>query len=235
MLGFRGFSPHKDRSTQIPAAFFTELLPAIDHLGEMKVTLYALWRLSHTEGKFPYIRRSDFQADEVFTSSLGPNQKAAHKYLDESLRLTVERGTLLQAKTELEGQTESFYFLNDAKGQAGQKAIADGRWQPSADEKFPVKLGLEHPNIYRLYEEHIGPLTPIIAEALKEAEATFPDNWIAEAFQISVKNNVRKWRYIEVILQRWQEEGRDDRTDQRDPEEDRKKYAEGEYSDFIES
>lgn len=235
MPGFRGFPPHKDRLTQIPAAFFAELLPAIDHLGEMKVTLYALWRLSHTEGKFPYIRRSDFQADEVFFASFGPDHKAALSYLDESLQLALKRGALLQAAAELGNQTESFYFLNDLKGNAGQKAITDGHWQPSADENFPLKLDPGRPNIFRLYEEHIGPLTPIIAEALTEAEGNYPDSWIEEAFQISVKNNVRKWRYIEVILQRWQEEGRDDRTDQRDPQKDRKKYAEGDYSDFIES
>lgn len=235
MPGFRGFSSHKDRFIQIPTAFFTELLAAIDDLGEMKVTLYALWRMWHSEGKFPYIRRRNFQEDADFFSSLGPNKKAALRNLDESLRLAVERGTLLQAVTEVDDQLESFYFLNDPKGQAGQKAVEEDHWKPTGDEDFPVQLGLERPNVFRLYEEHIGPLTPMIAEALTEAEEQYPDSWIAEAVEISVKNNVRKWRYIEAILQRWQEEGRDDRTDQRNPEKDRKKYAEGEYSDFIES
>ncbi len=52
---------------------------------------------------------------------------------------------------------------------------------------------LERPNVFKLYEENIGPLTPMIADALKDAENTFSPEWIAEAIELAVKNNKRSW------------------------------------------
>jgi DnaD/phage-associated family protein len=95
-------------------------------------------------------------------------------------------------------------------------------------------LTLEHPNAFQLYEEHIGPLTPMIAETLRDAEKTFPARWIEDAIRIAVENNVRRWNYVAAILRSWQEGGRDDRKDRRDSEKDRRRYVEGEFSDFIE-
>ena len=53
---FGGFSETKTRTTSIPGQFFGELLPAIDHLGELKVTLYLLWRFDRMEGTFRYLQ-----------------------------------------------------------------------------------------------------------------------------------------------------------------------------------
>ena len=38
-MPFGGFPDGKTHLTRIPAAFFGELLPQIDHLGELKLTL----------------------------------------------------------------------------------------------------------------------------------------------------------------------------------------------------
>ena len=38
-MPFAGFPSGKMHLTRIPAQFFSELLPQIDHLGELKVTL----------------------------------------------------------------------------------------------------------------------------------------------------------------------------------------------------
>ena len=88
-------------------------------------------------------------------------------------------------------------------------------------------------NIFRLYEENIGPLTPLIADALKDAEETYSPEWIAEAIDLAVRNNKRSWRYCEAILKRWKEEGRGEKQDRRDSEKDRDKYTKGEYADYI--
>lgn len=63
------------------------------------------------------------------------------------------------------------------------------------------------PNIYALYEQNIGQITIMIAEELKDAEAEFPAEWIAEAISIAVKNNTRKWSYARAILNRWKIDG----------------------------
>ena len=56
------------------------------------------------------------------------------------------------------------------------------------------------PNIYTLYEENIGPLTALIAEELREAEETYPADWIEEAFREAVRMNKRNWKYVHAIL-----------------------------------
>lgn len=235
MTAFGGFSLNESRFTHVPDSFFTDLLPSIDHLGELRVTLYFFWRLGQSEEIFPYILESAIAGDETFLASFGASEKKARMALKESLDSAVGRGTLLHAGIQLNDRLESLYILNNLKGQAAIKAIEQGKWQPAESSEFPIKLDLAQPNSYRLYEEHIGPLTPIISDAIKDTEEQYPGHWIREAFEIAAKNNVRKWNYIEAILQRWQEEGRDERRDQKDPQKDRKKYAEGEYSDFIES
>jgi len=47
---FSGFSAGKVDTTLIPNPFFSELLPSIDHLGELKVTLYSFWALGKKTG-----------------------------------------------------------------------------------------------------------------------------------------------------------------------------------------
>lgn len=65
-------------------------------------------------------------------------------------------------------------------------------------------------DLYRMYEQNIGPLTPLLADALKDAEQTYPANWIADAMALAVTNNKRNWKYCEAILKRWNTEGKDD-------------------------
>jgi DNA replication protein len=71
-----------------------------------------------------------------------------------------------------------------------------------------------------LYEENIGPLTPIIADTLKEAEELYEAEWISDAIEAAVKNNKRSWKYVEAILKRWKEEGRGKKQDRRDDKKD---------------
>ena len=138
-------------------------------------------------------------------------------------------GILLRADLLLETE-EDLYFVNTPRGRAAIQAIEQGRWRPSGDEQMPIELALERPNIFRLYEENIGPLTPLIGDMLKEAEVEYPEEWVQDAFRIAVETNKRNWRYIQAILRRWQEEGRHERKqqDRRDTEKDRRRYAEWE-------
>lgn len=228
MNAFPGFPEGKVRLTPIPAPFFNELLPEIDHLGELKLTVYIFWRLDHLEGTFRYLRWTDLAGDARFMAGMGATPTEAEQMLKEALDRAIERGTLLRAVIDQEHGQEDLYFLNSPKGRAAVQGIARGEWRPSGQAQMPVELGMERPNIFRLYEEHIGPLTPMIAESLREAEETYPYQWIEDAVRTAVENNKRSWRYTEAILRRWQEKGRDERKDRRDTEKDRRRYAEWE-------
>lgn len=232
-MTFKGFLSAKTHLTPIPGQFFSELLPQIDHLGELKLTLYVFWRLDRMTGEFRCLRQVDFKEDPIFMQSLALDPIQAELLLDESLRRTVARGVLLLAEIRTGEQVEAVYFLNSPRGRAAMQAIATGQWLPGEAEPVAAALKPEPLNIFRLYEEHIGPLTPLIAEALGEAEDTYPTRWIEEAFRIAVERNARNWRYIEAILKRWQEEGRHAEEDRRDAEKAGRKYIEGELSDFI--
>lgn len=234
MKTFRGFPEGKLRFTSLPDPFFRELLPAIDHLAELKVSLYAFWLLDRMEGAFRYLRRENFLADQVFMQGLAEDPGRAEAALDEALSRCVQRGALLQVELEMENGPVCFYFLNTPKGRAAVEAISRGEWRYSGDALAPVELPPERPNIFRLYEEHIGVLTPMIADMLREAEELYPADWIEDAVRIAVENNARRWSYVEAILRRWQEGGRDDRKDRRDTQKDRRRYVEGEFSDFVE-
>jgi len=50
MKGFAGFSTKRTRLVPVPDLFFTELLPQIDNLWELKVTLHLFWLLFHRQG-----------------------------------------------------------------------------------------------------------------------------------------------------------------------------------------
>lgn len=234
MATFKGFPEGKVRFTRLPDPLLTELLPAIDHLGELKLILYVFWRLERMEGAFRYLRRANFLEDERFMQGLAEDPAEAEAALDDALQRSVQRGSLLAAALDLKSGREMLYFLNSPKGRAAVQAIQRGEWQPSSETQATLDLALEKPNIFRLYEENIGPLTPMIAEGLGAAEDTYPAQWIEEALRIAVENNVRRWSYVEAILKRWQEGGRDERTDRRDAEKDRRRYIEGEFSEFIE-
>jgi DnaD/phage-associated family protein len=228
-MAFKGFPEGKNRLVPVPGLFFQELLPQIDHLGELKLTLYLFWRLDRMEGTFRYLRKADLLEDDKFLRSMGSDLPRSTANIEESLDRAVLRGTLLRAELPptVEGPQE-LYFLNSPKGRAAVKAIAQGQWRFTGDELQPVIVREDVPNIFRLYEEHIGPLTPMIAEDLREAEESYPPEWIEDSIRMAVENNVRNWRYINAILVRWREKGRDERKNRRDTEKDRRRYAEWE-------
>jgi DnaD/phage-associated family protein len=140
----------------------------------------------------------------------------------------------VDAATEKTSITETLYFLNSPRGRAALEGLQRGKWHPANLPGASVTPPSERPNIFRLYETHIGPLAPLIADSLRDAENTYSPEWISDAFLIAAKNNVRKWRYVEAILRSWLEKGRDDRENLRDSEKDRKKYTQGEFADFVE-
>lgn len=70
------------------------------------------------------------------------------------------------------------------------------------------------PNIFRLYEANIGPLTPMMAEMLKADALEFPAAWIEDAVGEAVERNIRNWRYVRAILKTWKEQGRAEKPKQ---------------------
>ncbi|MEN8098000.1 MAG: DnaD domain protein [Chloroflexota bacterium] len=235
MQGFGGFQSGQQTIVPVPVRFFSDLLPIIDHLGELQVTLYALWALSRKEGTIRWLNRHDFTDDPILMGALAQGHRSTDAALDEALERAVARGTLLAVTMEGAEGTECFYFLNSEKGRDAIDMITRGEWLPEVERSLPVSLAAERPNSFVLYEQNVGPLTPMIAEQLRDAEESYPTGWIEEAIQIAVNNNARSWAYISRILERWNAEGKKDTQDRRDTERDDDWYLRGEDSDIVRS
>ncbi len=102
----------------------------------------------------------------------------------------------------LQGEEERIPQESAQTVAAGGYAISKG-YEPQN-----IQVQIERPNIFVLYEQNIGLLSPLIAEELKDAAEQYPAEWIEAAFREAVQQNKRKWSYIRAILRRWETEGR---------------------------
>lgn len=217
MTNFKGFTD-SESFTQLPDTFFQKLLSEIDDAAELKATLFFLWRAQHMEGPFRALCQTDFEEKAL---GLSADEVAA------GLEKAIQRGSILK----VEHDADVFYFLNSPRGRAAAEAFAKGNWRESA--KIMSAPLVERPNVFKLYEENIGPLTPMIADMLKDAEETYSQEWLAEALEIAVKNNVRNWKYVEAILKRWKEKGKYEGKDRQDAGKGSERYTKSEFDEYL--
>ncbi len=218
MRNFSGF-PARMKYTPIPNLFFSSLLPQIQDLVELKVTLHVFWALFQKKGYPRFITFSELLNDQQLISSLKVNGSPAEE-LRRGLQAAVDRGTLLRLKVERGEKVEELYFLNTEADRRAIAKIESGEIQLGGIVKKEPTSFEEKPNIFTLYEQHIGLLTPLIAEDLKEAEKIYPASWIEDAFREAVRLNRRNWKYISKILERWASEGKDYGRAREGPQED---------------
>ena len=216
-MTFKGFTD-TESFTQLPDTFFQKLLTEIDDVVELKVTLFFLWRVQHMEGPFRALGQADFEEKVL---GLAADEVAS------GLESAVRRGSILKAQNE----AEVFYFLNSPRGRAAAEAFANGNLDESSiGTSVPV---VERPNVFKLYEENFGPLTPMIADTLKDAEETYSDEWVADAMMAALKNNVRNWKYVEAILKRWKEQGKYEGKDRQDAGKGSERYTKSEFEEYL--
>ncbi len=215
MSDFSGFTS-SETFTQIPDSLLA-LMSEMDDIAELKVTLYALWRIEHIEGHFRAMFQTDFE-----TELLGLSLEKIRIGLEKA----VQRGTLLRCERE----ADVVYFLNSPRGRLSAEAFEKGQWRESARV---ISAPMKKSNLFKLYEENIGALTPLLSDMLREAEKNYPAAWLEEAFEIAVSRNIRNWKYVEAILARWKEKGKDERKDNQDVVKDAKRYSDSEFSEFL--
>ncbi len=183
------------------------------------------------------------RADDILLRSLTLDNelRTPAQALTDALERATARGTLLKLEIE-SGETdtiiEDWYFINTVKGRQTLALVRQGKLA-ELRSVLPeeARLKVERPNIFALYEQNIGLLTPLLADQLRDMEKSYPPDWIDEAFTIAVASNKRALRYIQAILKRWETEGKDEQSHEtrgRDSEADlRRKYIPDEYSDII--
>jgi DnaD/phage-associated family protein len=218
---FHGF-PSSARATAVPNAFFAELLPLIDDADELRVTLYVIYALGRRKGYPRFVSENELAAESPLFAALGDGVSSVEPRarLTAALDAAVARRSLLRLDVEDEASkgTQALYFMNTPASARQIDAIRRGevtlgRALPSQSEPPAAR----RENVFQLYEANIGPLTPLVAEELREAEQLYPHEWLEEALKEAALLNKRSWRYASAILRRWATEGRKRETAGRDP------------------
>ncbi len=234
---FKGF-PAKMQFTPLPNVFFSTLLPQISDITELKTTLHILGTLYHKRGYPRFITFTELLANKSLMSSLKEATKPPDKVLRNALEMATRRGTILHIVLDRDGMSEDIYLLNTESNRQIITKIQNGELPLTGLKatKGQTYIELEEqPDIFTLYEQNIGMLTPMIAEELREAEKLYPVNWIKDAIKEAVARNKRNWRYIAAILERWSAEGRSDGTYRRDSTKKTgpDKYIKGKYGHIV--
>jgi len=234
MEQFKGF-PAKMQFTPLPNLFFSSLLPQITDIAELKTTLHIFWSLYGKRGYPRFTTYQELLSNKSLMSSLREGEKVPGEVLRQALEMATKRGTILHIVLNRDGAPEDIYLLNTksnrqvmAKIQNGELILSGLKAEGQADIETE-----ELPDIFTLYEQNMGMLTPMIAEELREAEKLYPETWIRDAIKEAVNQNKRKWSYISAILERWSAEGRSDGTYRRDSKTDPDKYIKGKYGHMV--
>jgi len=282
--GFIGFPDKKMSPIYVPDFFFTDLLPQIDDMAELKLTLHCFWLLNEQKGTLRYLRGDDLRSDWKLLESLAMDSdlRAPLTVLEDALERTIARNTLLRLEISTtmgeeprvldsrpgEGPDdvpsdvpddsaqmsngsdsdllydgefdedhagvseaepvfepdnldsvnpasddtiiEDWYFMNTVKGRQTLAMIRQGKLhEVLAAIPDEARLHVERPNIFVMYEQNVGFMSPMIAEQLRDMEKTYSPDWVEEAFEIAVSKNVRNLKYIQAILKRWETDGRE--------------------------
>ena len=209
MSPFAGFV-QGTRYTSVPNALLGPLLAEIDSLQELKCVLRVLGLVYQRRGQRPWVTLEELLADRTLMEGLSQEDGGAKKAVGDGIRQAVERGTLFEVRGRGDGAEETFIFVNDEQGRRAAQRLDPNVTIPLLLEPPQSEGQAEpRPDIFTLYEENIGPLTPLLCDELREAEATYPWTWVMEAFREAVELQRRNWRYISRILERWAREGKD--------------------------
>ncbi len=235
MKQFSGF-PAKMQFTPIPNFFFSGLLPQISDITELKTTLYILGALYRKRGYPRFITYRELLGNASLMSSLSKAVEPCDEALRKALEMATERGTFLHIVLDRDGVPEDIYFLNTESDRQIVAKIQNGELTLTglkAEGQSYIETE-EQPDIFTLYEQNIGMLTPMIAEELREAEKLYPESWIRDAIKEAVNQSKHKWSYISAILERWSSEGRGNGTYRRDfKKTDPNKYIKGKYGHMV--
>ena len=231
MNDFNGF-PARMEHTPVPNIFLNTLLPEINDTVELKLTLHLFRLLYFKKGSPQYITFKELTADAGLMASMENNEET----LRQALTAAVKRNTILHAAVE-DGNHDDIYLLNTAANRGNIDKITGGETHlPGFETKrvTPEVPATSQPNIFTVYEQNIGLLTPMIAEELRDAEKTYPETWIKDAIKEAVNAGKRNWRYIAAILERWATEGKNDGTHIRDfKKTDPDKFIKGKYGHAV--
>ena len=197
------------RYTPIPNLVFGKLLDEVEEINDLKFILRIIWMINQVKRVPKYITIEEITGDKLVNTIISQTGAEPHTVClsmlnkPQFLNLFVCHEINIDQSSSIVialNTTRNITMLNKIKNLDKSESVL----QPNGDSPK------ESPNIFKLYEDNIGTLNPIIADELKIAETTYPHPWITSAFKESVLRNKRSWNYIKTILENWYREGKND-------------------------
>lgn len=198
---FAGFPARGLAYTPVPDLFFTRLVPSIDDLPEMKVTLHLFWLVHQKKGPARLVRWEELLADRTLMRGLG-DADTAEEVLAAALERAVARGTVLHVGLESTGGLENLYAPNTGEGRQSVDRLKSG----TLDLPRPTKAPRGAPAAPRsallaLYEQRVGLLSPLVAAELTQAERDRGAAAVEAAIEEALRLGKARWAYIRRILE----------------------------------
>lgn len=211
----RGHVLHPDETVSVPTSFLAEIAPTITSVEELQVSL-AIFRLLAAAGGFNEpLAEKTIVRDRLLRSALrvDGSPRAPDTRIAKGLELAIARGTLVRLMSSESRKQAAFLYLNTPENRSSVRLMESGALAAPRSlwpDDSPPTIAIDRPNAFRLYEQNIGPLTPLIADQISQAIEEYPNDWIEDALSEAVAYNRRSWRYVTRILENWQAHGRRD-------------------------
>lgn len=202
----------------IPASILTDVVPAITSIEELQVSLAVIRLLNGAGGFAEPLAEKTILRDRTLRTSLRVegSPRAPDSRINKGLDLALARGMLVRLVSAEARKRATFYYLNTPENRSSIRLMETGQlpaprtlW-PDAN---PPSITIDRPNAFRLYEQNIGTLTPLIADQISRVIEEYPEDWIEDALEEAVTYNRRSWRYVTRILENWRSHGRQERDD----------------------
>jgi DnaD/phage-associated family protein len=196
----------------IPDEFFVDQLPGIRDLSELKMVLHVFHMSARAVARA--VPLEELLASDVARSvAIDQTPVPSTERLQASLERAIANGVVL--RLTVRGPEGPRVFVLPATAYH-RKLVERFDTDPDVAETInlysEVEASLYRPNAFAFYERHIGLLTPLVAEQLRDAERSYPRAWIEAAILEAEVYNKRSWRYIEAILKQWEEGGTPERS-----------------------
>lgn len=211
--------PSTTTFTPVPDPLLGDVLNAIDSLAELKCILRALWHIHRKKGALRCVTLAELRDDPVLRGALDREE------IEDAMNGGARRGIFAKGNVTTDRGRVALFVLNQESHRAAlRRAMAGEIALPAVDEIEAVAPARrkKRPNVFDLYEQEIGMITPVVADELKAAETEYPKEWIETAVREAALSGRRSWPYVRAILQRWNKEGKSDgefgrHTKARDP------------------
>ncbi len=232
MKRFEGFPARMDY-TPVPRAFLSRVLPGMTDAAEIKASLHLFAAIAGKRGRPRFVSLEELLRDTALMEGIRDPDEPPETTLRRALSRAVERATFLEVVLEGEADERRVYLLNTSRDREAVDSIRAGEITlPGTGRRraLPPETPAPPPNVFSLYEQNIGMLTPMIADELRDAEQQYPEQWIGEAIREAASLNKRNWRYIARILENWAATGKSGPSGgKNDPD----KYVKGKYGHMV--